>query len=108
ELVALLPVDVEARLLLVHVSPAPRDELAARHRRAPDGLTHLRVAEAEDLPEDERGPLERAEALQQEQRRDRHRLRELGRALRVRVRVLGEWLGHPGSDVALAADPRRA
>ncbi len=92
----------------VHVAPRPHRELAARRLRPSHGRRDLRKAEPEHLSQHEDRALERAEPLQQQQGRHRHRVGQLGRALRVLVGVGEQRLGEPLSDVLLPPDAGRA
>ena len=92
----------------VHVAPRPHRELAARRLRPPDRRRDLAEAEPEHLPQHEHRPLERAEPLEQQQGRHRHRVGQLRRPLRILVGVGEQRLGEPRPDIGLPPDAGRA
>jgi hypothetical protein len=67
-----------------------------------DSRGDVAEVERENLTEHEHRPLERTEPLEQEQRRHRHGVRQLGGALGVVVRVVDERFGEPVADIRLA------
>ena len=79
---------------------------AASDRPTADAIS--RKAEPEHLAQHEDRPLERAEPLEQQQRRHRHRVGQLRRPLRVLVGVGEQRLGEPRPDVLLPPDAGRA
>ena len=81
QLLALLAVGLEPGPARVHVAPRPHRELAARRLRPAHRRRDLGEAEPEHLPQHEDRPLERAEPLEQQQGRHRHRVGQLRRPL---------------------------
>lgn len=63
----------------------------------------LCVVEAEQLPQHEHGALQRAEAFQQEQRRQRQRVGQLRRPLGIVVGLSGHRFGEPVPDIGLSS-----
>ena len=108
QLLALSSVGGEPRPTRLHVPASSDRELAACGLRTPDRRRDLREVEPEHVPEHEHRAFERAQPLEQQQRRHRHRVGELRGALRVLVRIGQQRLGEPRPDVRLPLDPGRA
>ncbi len=110
ESLSLLARRLEARLLLLDPAPCARRQLAAVVLALADDLRDLVVAVAEDVVEQEDGPLDRRQLLEQDEERERERVRLLGVVRRIEPRtIVGQKrLGQPLAHVHLAAGPRRA
>ncbi len=77
-LVPLLARHVEPLPSLLHVRVGAHEDLPAVGRRLADDARHLVVRVVEDLAEEEDGPLDRRELLEQVQERQRERICRLG------------------------------
>jgi len=107
---ALLPRRFEAGLPVVDVTACTSRELPTVVRPLADDLGDLVEAVAEDVVEQEDRALDRVELLEQDEERERERVRLLGVAGRVAPRVVvgEERLREPLAHVDLAARLRRA
>jgi hypothetical protein len=98
-------VGVEARRVVLDPSARAAEDLAAVVLAALDDPRDLGERHVEGIAQDEHGALDRREALEQHQKRERHALLALHARGRV---VLDERLGQPRADVRLAAMAGRA
>ena len=103
ELAAVFQVSVEALPPLFDVPAGPGAELAARGRAAAERTSDLLERIAEDVVEEIRRTLERAQLLEQHEERQRQAVGVLDRG----DVVVDHGLGQPGAGVRLAPRPGR-
>ena len=106
ELVPLLARGLEARPPLLDVPPGAYRELAAVLFPLADDRRDLAVSVAEHLVQQEDGTLDRREALEQDEERDRERVGELDLLRRPRRRVDEQRLRQPLADVGCSRRTR--
>jgi hypothetical protein len=108
QLLALAARGLKTRFLGLDLPAGPDRDLAAVVGALADHGRDLLIAVVEHLPQQEHRPLDRAEALQQHQERQRQRVGPVGILHEAsRIGVGHQRLGEPGADIALAAHPGR-
>ena len=108
QLIPFPAIGLEPRTPDAHVPPRSHHQLSARRLGPANGTGNLIEPEPEHLPEHKHRPFQRGQPFEQQQDRHGHRIRQLRRPRRVRIRVGEQRLREPLPDVLLAPDPRRA